>query len=297
MVFQSYALYPHKSVKQNLEFGLKLRRTSEEEIERRVALASEILGISELLGRKPKQLSGGQRQRVALGRAIVREPEVFLMDEPLSNLDAKLRTQTRAELIGLQKRLGTTTIYVTHDQVEAMTMGHRIAIMDSGIVQQLDTPQNIYDAPRNLFVAGFVGSPPMNFVTAEVGAGDGGLTLASAAGDIRFSGIRHDGLASYIGDSVIVGVRPEAVEIVTGAERKDGVARAAVELVEPLGPEKLLHLRTSGGTKLLTHIDSGRMLTAGDEVDIVVKPERLYFFDRQTELALGRQTAESGRRV
>src|SRR5213594_2400996 len=177
MVFQSYALYPHMSVYDNLAFGLKLRKTPKKEIDRRVHEAAEILGIGTLLNRKPKQLSGGQRQRVALGRAIVREPKVFLMDEPLSNLDAKLRVQTRAELIKLHRRLGTTFIYVTHDQIEAMTMGTRIAVMSQGVLQQIDTPQNLYDHPANMFVAGFIGSPSMNFLDATLVKQDGKLMV------------------------------------------------------------------------------------------------------------------------
>src|SRR6266545_3901034 len=218
MVFQSYALYPHMTVYDNLAFGLKLRKTPKSEIERRVKEAADILGLANLLKRKPKQLSGGQRQRVALGRAIVREPLVFLMDEPLSNLDAKLRVQTRAELIKLHQRLQTTVVYVTHDQVEAMTMGHRIAVLRDGILQQLDTPQRLYDTPANMFVAGFIGSPAMNFFDGQI-AGDGSEALYAQSNSIRLeipSGKREQ-LKPYVGREVVFGIRPEDVH--HGAER------------------------------------------------------------------------------
>src|SRR5450756_2504609 len=209
MVFQSYALYPHMSVYDNMAFGLRLRKTPKADIDRRVHEAATILGIENLFHRKPKELSGGQRQRVALGRAIVREPKVFLMDEPLSNLDAKLRVQTRAELIKLHQRLQTTIIYVTHDQVEAMTMGTRIAVMKDGLLQQLDTPRNIYARPTNMFVAGFIGSPAMNFFDAAVTSSDGEAHLRGDGFGLSLSGERARVLSAYNGKQVVMGIRPE----------------------------------------------------------------------------------------
>src|SRR6185437_14045692 len=209
MVFQSYALYPHMSVYDNLAFGLRLRHTPKKEIDRRVHEAAEVLGISALLNRKPKQLSGGQRQRVALGRAIVREPKVFLMDEPLSNLDAKLRVATRAELIKLHQRLQTTVIYVTHDQTEAMTMGSRIAVLRDGVLQQLDTPQTVYDHPSNMFVAGFIGSPAMNFFPSELTSTDGQMTVDTGAFQLNVPAQYQPKLKSFGKSSVILGLRPE----------------------------------------------------------------------------------------
>ncbi|MBX6341044.1 MAG: sn-glycerol-3-phosphate ABC transporter ATP-binding protein UgpC, partial [Thermomicrobiaceae bacterium] len=237
MVFQNYALYPHMNVRDNMAFGLQLRRFPKQEIDRRVQEAARLLGLEALLDRKPRQLSGGQRQRVALGRAIVREPQVFLMDEPLSNLDAKLRVQTRAEIIKLQQRLGTTTIYVTHDQTEAMTMGHRIAVMSAGVLQQLDTPQEIYDRPANLFVATFIGSPAMNVFPAMVDRGDGGMRLVSDGVVLRVPSARADRLEGYLGREVLVGIRPEHFEVAGpgGDGRGAGqTLRLPVELVEPL---------------------------------------------------------------
>src|ERR687883_768672 len=215
MVFQSYALYPHMTVYDNLAFGLKLRKTPKAEIDRRVKEAAEILGLQNLLKRKPKQLSGGQRQRVALGRAIVREPQVFLMDEPLSNLDAKLRVETRAGLIKLHQRLLTTTVYVTHDQTEAMTMGHRIAVLRDGLLQQLDTPQTLYDRPANLFVAGFIGSPAMNFFQGQIERANGRVDVLM--GDQRLpidesELALHPGLGERAGEPVVVGIRPEHLQ-------------------------------------------------------------------------------------
>src|SRR5687768_8211612 len=211
MVFQSYALYPHMTVYDNLAFGLKLRRTPKAEIDRRVKEAAEILGLQNLLARKPKQLSGGQRQRVALGRAIVREPQVFLMDEPLSNLDAKLRVQTRAELIKLHQRLQTTVIYVTHDQVEAMTMGSRIAVMRDGILQQLETPQTLYDKPANMFVAGFIGSPAMNFFDGKCTGTPDAMYIDGGTFKLRVPPDKAEKLVRYIGKDIVFGIRPEDI--------------------------------------------------------------------------------------
>jgi multiple sugar transport system ATP-binding protein len=259
MVFQSYALYPHMTVYDNLAFALRNRRVPRAEIDQRVRRAAEILQMEKLLKRKPKQLSGGQRQRVALGRAIVREPEAFLMDEPLSNLDAKLRVETRAEILKLQERLGTTTIYVTHDQVEAMTMGDRIAVMNEGLLQQVGTPEEVYTDPRNVFVAGFIGSPSMNLVPAPLV--DGG------------------------GPNRIVGFRPEHVR--TGGAAGDGLSFSArVDVVEYLGDERLVHLVRKDTPLLATlpveeHVESGQELTFG------VPREKLYLFNAETEERVG----------
>src|SRR5437764_4782867 len=211
MVFQSYALYPHMLVYHNMAFGLKLRKRPKPEIERRVKEAAELLGLQNLLQRKPKQLSGGQRQRVALGRAIVREPQVFLMDEPLSNLDAKLRVETRAGLIKLHQRLQTTTIYVTHDQVEAMTMGSRIAVLRDGVLQQLDTPQTLYDKPSNMFVAGFIGSPAMNFFDAKISGTPDAMYIDGGSFKLRVPADKAERLTTYIGKDVVFGIRPEDI--------------------------------------------------------------------------------------
>jgi multiple sugar transport system ATP-binding protein len=228
MVFQNYALYPHYDVERNLGFGLRVRRMPRDEVRRRVTKISRVLGLQEFLKRKPRQLSGGQRQRVAMGRAIVREPEVFLMDEPLSNLDAKLRVQMRAQITRIQRDLGATTIYVTHDQVEAMTMGDRVAVMRKGQLQQLDEPQRLYDEPANLFVASFIGSPAMNFFEAEVGAG------MCRIGEFELPVDRPE-LAAYAGRRVAVGVRPEDV-------RQGPGLQGTVALAEALGPEQLVHV-------------------------------------------------------
>jgi multiple sugar transport system ATP-binding protein len=255
MVFQSYALYPHMTVYDNLAFALRNRRLPKREIDDRVRRAGEILQLTELLKRKPKQLSGGQRQRVALGRAIVREPAVFLMDEPLSNLDAKLRVETRAEILKLQQRLGTTTIYVTHDQVEAMTMGRRIAVLREGVLQQVGTPEELYTAPRNVFVAGFIGSPSMNLVPAA--ALNGG------------------------GDDTIVGFRPEHVRV--GQTGSTGLAfDASVDVVEYLGDDVLVHLARDG-TVLLARLPADERVHQGDRLELSVPAEKLHRFDAATE--------------
>jgi multiple sugar transport system ATP-binding protein len=256
MVFQSYALYPHMRVYDNLAFGLRNKKVPRREIDRRVNEAAEMLDLAPLLKRKPKQLSGGQRQRVALGRAIVREPAVFLMDEPLSNLDAKLRVATRAEILKLHQRVGTTTIYVTHDQVEAMTMGDRIVVMNHGVLQQAGTPEELYTRPRNLFVAGFIGSPAMNLVPAEVvDAGGGGR---------------------------IAGFRPEHVEL--GDRSGDDRIRFAgrTEVVEYLGDEQLVHL-TVKDTPILAKLPVEERLASGGELSLSVPRDKLHLFDRETE--------------
>ncbi len=281
MVFQSYALYPHMSVFDNLAFGLKLRKTPKEEIRRRVDQAAQILGLQRLLDRKPKALSGGQRQRVALGRAIVREPKVFLMDEPLSNLDAKLRVQTRAEIARLHQRLGTTTIYVTHDQVEAMTMGDRIAVMRDGILQQAGSPEELYDHPANVFVAGFIGSPAMNFATVQ--KADGGLSLGGA--QLQIGGAAAQIVANRPqGSSLIFGFRPEHLEFADGNQNMVRMP-VNVEVVEYLGNEELIHART-GETEIVALVSSERRLKPGDNIELGVPMEKIHLFDPETEETL-----------
>jgi multiple sugar transport system ATP-binding protein len=284
MVFQSYALYPHMTVQQNLEFGLKLRKTPREEMDARVRKAAEILGISELLDRKPKQLSGGQRQRVAVGRAIVRQPAVFLFDEPLSNLDAKLRVQMRAQISKLQQELATTTVYVTHDQIEAMTMGHRIAVMRAGALQQVGTPLEVYEEPANLFVAGFIGTPPMNFIPATLE--DGGATIAASGFRLPVPGRWRAAAAGGAGRRVVLGVRPESIR---EAAREGAGATfpfsARVEFVEPLGHEAIVHGRV-GQDVVVAKVDPHRAPAIGAEVPLVLELDALHLFDAATERRL-----------
>ncbi|MBE0565654.1 MAG: sn-glycerol-3-phosphate ABC transporter ATP-binding protein UgpC, partial [Krumholzibacteria bacterium] len=248
MVFQNYALYPHMTVRQNLDFGLRIRKLPRAEIDRRVGEAARILGLEAYLERKPRQLSGGQRQRVAVGRAIVRQPAVFLFDEPLSNLDAKLRVQMRAEITGLQRRLGTTTVYVTHDQVEAMTMGHRIAVLKDGELQQVGTPRELYETPANLFVARFIGTLPLNVLSGTIGRDGRSVSLAGLDLDLELGGSAGAAARGHGGRAVLVGVRAEHLRDVP---RTGGGPTAAVqlqvELVEPLGHEVLVHGRLAGG--------------------------------------------------
>jgi len=282
MVFQSYALYPHMSVFDNLAFGLKLRKMPKAEIDKRVREAAGILGLERLLDRKPKALSGGQRQRVALGRAIVREPKVFLMDEPLSNLDAKLRVQTRAEILRIHRRLGTTIVYVTHDQVEAMTMGDRIAVMKDGILQQVGTPQELYTHPANLFVAGFIGSPAMNFVTVKA-AGDG---LMMGQSKLTLSGEPAKAAAAQpAGSDLTIGFRPEHLEI--AADGGDQAVRfpATVDVVEYMGNDELIHA-SAEGSDIVALIPSNRNVKAGQKVDFSVPLGKLFVFDPESEKAL-----------
>ena len=275
MVFQSYALYPQMSVYDNLAFGLRNQKVEKAEIDRRVQDAAKILELEPLLTRKPKQLSGGQRQRVALGRAIVREPQVFLMDEPLSNLDAQLRVATRAEILKLQERLETTTIYVTHDQVEAMTMGDKIAVMRAGVLQQLGSPEELYTTPRNVFVAGFIGSPSMNLVPVE--RAEGG----------RF---HHDGfeielperVAGHAADGATVGFRPEHLRIGQGSQDGDVRIPASIDVVEYLGDEQLVHLH-AGNVDLVAKVPVEPRVRAGQEVVLQLPAEKLYLFDRDSE--------------
>jgi len=282
MVFQNYALYPHMSVYDNIAFGLKLRGTPKAEIERRVNDVAAILGLKQLLQRKPKELSGGQRQRVAVGRAIAREPAVFLMDEPLSNLDAKLRIQTRAELEKIHQRLGKTTIYVTHDQVEAMTMGDRIAVMKDGLLQQVGSPQELHDRPANLFVAGFIGSPSMNFFPAKVTGSAG-----QAAADAGFAQVPLDGRADRaLGRDVIMGIRPEDFHDLSraGADGRLPVT-ARVEVVEYLGNELQLHL-TAGGRTFIARVSPETRTQPGADLRLGFDPRKVHLFDSATEEAI-----------
>ncbi len=287
MVFQSYALYPHMSVYDNMAFGLKLRKTPRAEIERRVRESAGLLGIQELLDRKPKALSGGQRQRVALGRAIVREPAVFLMDEPLSNLDAKLRVQTRSELSKLHQRLETTFIYVTHDQVEAMTMGTRIAVMRDGILQQVDTPQELYNLPANVFVAGFIGSPAMNFFDVTLTGTRDKMYLDGGTFKVEIPSNRTQRLESYLGKEVIFGVRPEDVHDPNYAP--PGIIGAPVtsrvDVTELMGNEVFLYL-VSGDKNYIARVDPRTAARVGQEIEVLVNMENMHVFDRDTEVAV-----------
>ena len=287
MVFQSYALYPHMSVYDNMAFGLKLRKTPKAEINRRVHEGGRMLGIEDLLDRKPKQLSGGQRQRVALGRAIVREPQVFLMDEPLSNLDAKLRVQARAEISKLWQRLDTTWIYVTHDQTEAMTMGTRIALLRDGILQQLDTPQSLYDHPVNLFVAGFIGAPAMNFFDVTVVEENGTLALDGGVFKLEVPAEKRQGLMAYKGQEIILGLRPENVHDPNFVPPGTTVSpiKGRVDVTELMGNEIFVYL-VSGNTTFIARVDPRSQVKAGDEVEVLVSMDRMKAFDRRTEEAI-----------
>jgi multiple sugar transport system ATP-binding protein len=287
MVFQSYALYPHMSVYDNMAFGLKLRRMPKDEIDRRVKEAARTLGISELLDRKPKQLSGGQRQRVAVGRAIVRDPAVFLMDEPLSNLDAKLRVQARAEISKLHQRLGTTFIYVTHDQVEAMTMGTRIAVMNAGILQQIDTPQNLYNYPVNVFVAGFIGSPAMNFFDAQLTEQDGRIAIQTQDFRLNIPADRQDVYRPHLGKDVIFGIRPEDVHDPDFAPPNIREARleAEVTVTELMGNEVVVYLETASH-ELLGRFDPRTKVRVGNKIEAALNMGNMHIFDKETEQAI-----------
>ncbi|MCL5104059.1 MAG: sn-glycerol-3-phosphate ABC transporter ATP-binding protein UgpC [Armatimonadetes bacterium] len=289
MVFQNYALYPHMSVYDNMAFGLKLRKLSKNEIQQRVSEAANMLGLQELLNRKPKQLSGGQRQRVALGRAIVREPAVFLMDEPLSNLDAKLRVQTRAEIIKLHRRLGITTIYVTHDQVEAMTMGDRIVVMSAGLVQQVDTPLGLYNHPANKFVAGFIGTPSMNFLDAKIEKNGDGCYIDGGCFKVKAPADKAEHLASYVGKEVQFGIRPEDIfdkslnNIVQATG--DNLAKATVDVIEPMGPIVTMYL-SCGDHSMVATIDADTKAKEDTELDLVFDMAKTHVFDKDTEKAI-----------
>jgi multiple sugar transport system ATP-binding protein len=316
MVFQSYALYPHMSVADNISYGLRIRGMDKAEINRRVKKAAEMLELGPLLTRRPKQLSGGQRQRVAMGRAIVREPQVFLMDEPLSNLDAKLRVQMRSEISQVQQELNVTTIYVTHDQVEAMTMGDRVALMKGGVLQQLGEPQFLYDNPDNIFVAGFIGSPPMNMATGQLAPDGAGLAvrLGSALLPLHPAvGVERPALARYVGRDVAVGIRSEDMEdarLVRGADNEPRL-RATVSMVEALGSAIMVHFGVDApkvvtedtralerdahasdavvrahGTPFVASFAPRSRVRVGDTVEVVVDTERIHFFDPTTGAAI-----------
>ena len=286
MVFQSYALYPHMSVYDNMAFGLKLRKTPKQEIKRRVQEAAEILNIEDMLTRKPRQLSGGQRQRVALGRAIVREPKVFLFDEPLSNLDAKLRGAMRSEITKLHQRLATTFIYVTHDQIEAMTMASRIAVINKGILQQLDTPQVLYDRPDNMFVAGFMGAPAMNFFKAKVRKDDSRLFVEAGSFKVPIS-LDRKPYQNFVDKSVIMGIRPE--DIYNQAFVPSGLHAAPVEakvdVTELMGNEIYLYL-LAGQDSIVARVDPRTDFHMGDKVQVAFNMDKVQLFDPDTEKAI-----------
>jgi multiple sugar transport system ATP-binding protein len=287
MVFQSYALYPHMSVYDNMAFGLKLRKVPKNEIDQRVRDAGRRLGIEHLLDRKPKQLSGGQRQRVAVGRAIVRNPAVFLMDEPLSNLDAKLRVQARAEISKLHQQLGTTFIYVTHDQVEAMTMGTRIAVMKDGVLQQIDSPQTLYERPDNVFVAGFIGSPSMNFFDATVTQQDGKMFVDTGQFRLHVPANRIDVLKPHLGKQVVFGIRPEHIHdpqyAPPGIESE--LVESKVEVTELMGNEIIVYLE-SHGKPFLARVDPRSKAHIGNTMQMAMNLSNMHLFDKQTEKAI-----------
>lgn len=286
MVFQNYALYPHMSVFENMSFGLKLNKTPKEEIKRRVEEAARILDITHLLDRKPKALSGGQKQRVALGRAIVREPKVFLLDEPLSNLDAKLRAAMRTELTKLHNRVGTTFVYVTHDQVEAMTMATRIVVMKDGLIQQVDTPQNLYDSPCNIFVAGFIGTPQMNFIKGILSKKGEDVFFNFEDISLKLPKEKAEApeLADYIGKEVVVGLRPEGIsdDESAVAANPDSSFTVNVDVTELMGAEIYLYL-TIGETNLIARVSSRSRSRAGDTIKVAFDMSRLHIFDNDTE--------------
>jgi multiple sugar transport system ATP-binding protein len=318
MVFQSYALYPHMSVADNIAYGLRIRRMDKAEIDQRVKKVADMLELAPLLDRKPKQLSGGQRQRVAMGRAIVREPQVFLMDEPLSNLDAKLRVQMRAEIAQVQRDLDVTTIYVTHDQTEAMTMGDRVAVLKAGILQEVGDPQYLYDNPANIFVAGFIGSPPMNMAVGKVARDGDDLVVRLGSATIRLHpavAAQRPGLAAYVARDVAVGIRSEDMEdarLVRDAPA-DTRLKAEVSLVEALGAQIVVHFEVDApkvvtedtkllekdahtdeapaheeiqGTKFVASFAPRSRVRAGDQIEVVIDTERMHFFDPQTGAAI-----------
>ena len=287
MVFQNYALYPHMTVFDNMAFGLKLRKINKEEIKRRVEEAARILDIAHLLQRRPKALSGGQKQRVALGRAIVREPSVFLLDEPLSNLDAKLRATMRTELTKLHKRLETTFIYVTHDQIEAMTMATRIVVMKDGIIQQVDTPQNLYDKPCNIFVAGFLGTPQMNFVNCRLEDDHGDVCLCFGDNKLKLPAEKanDEALKDYIGKEVIAGIRPELVhddEAFLNAN-PGLVIPAHIDVTELMGAEIYIYFTTAEDTNMVARVSSRSAVKPDTDIKVGVDTSRVHIFDKDTE--------------
>jgi multiple sugar transport system ATP-binding protein len=285
MVFQNYALYPHMSVYQNMAFGLRMRKFEKPEIDRRVKQAADVLGIHALLERRPRQLSGGQRQRVALGRAIVRNPRVFLFDEPLSNLDAALRVQMRVELKRLHDRLETTAIYVTHDQVEAMTLGDRVVVMRDGMVQQEGAPLELYERPAKRFVAGFIGSPAMNFIAVTITANGDALWAEAPGLRVRVPPQKTERLRRYSGQRVILGLRPETLRPAGTGASADYTFDATVEVVEPLGSEILLDTRV-GESPVVARVDPGVRTSAHERVRLAFEPERAHFFDAASEAAI-----------
>jgi multiple sugar transport system ATP-binding protein len=310
MIFQSYALYPQMSVAENIGFALKMQKIPKSEIDKRVKDAAAVLGISDWLDRKPTQLSGGQRQRVAMGRAIVREPSAFLMDEPLSNLDAKLRVQMRAEVARVQKRIGVATLYVTHDQIEAMTLGHRVAVLRDGVLQQCDTPQVLYDRPTNVFVAGFIGSPAMNLFEGGISTDFGSLSLGTQRVALSPDALRkHPGLKRYGGQRVVIGIRPEDFHAKSGGEFTSAIV-GDVELVEALGSELLVHFSTDarivqsessarnkseeeprpeiteGSANCVARIEPGNLVRTGDRFTFSISSDKLEFFDLESGVAV-----------
>jgi multiple sugar transport system ATP-binding protein len=285
MVFQNYALYPHMSVYDNMAFGLKMRKFARAEIGQRVREAADILGIQTLLQRKPRQLSGGQRQRVALGRAIVRHPQVFLFDEPLSNLDAKLRVQMRVELKKIHDRLGTTAIYVTHDQVEAMTLGDRVVVMRDGFVQQVGEPLDLYNEPANRFVAGFIGSPAMNFAPVHVAEEGGEIHAVGDGIRLKLPAPAAARLKAHTGRDVTLGIRPEDLRIASGEAANGLGVDAVVEVVERLGSEILLDVKVGGGS-MVAAVEPTVQTKVREQLRLALNPERLHFFDAQTEAAI-----------
>ncbi len=287
MVFQNYALYPHMNIYDNMSFGLKIRKMSKEEIDRRVKNAAEILGITDLLDRKPKQLSGGQRQRVAMGRAIVRDPKVFLMDEPLSNLDAKLRVQMRAELSKLHDRLETTMIYVTHDQVEAMTLADRIVVLKEGVIQQIADPITLYNEPANVFVAGFIGSPAMNFLTAKISKKDNNLAIVGNGFEIDIPHEvvnKFETISNYIGKEIVLGIRPENIidPQINPAEDYNNLLTAEVDVIEPMGSEINLYLNI-GEESIVAIVDPESKAQVGDKMEISFDLNKINLFDVESE--------------
>ena len=289
MVFQNYALYPHMTVYDNMAFGLKLRKVPKDEIDKKVREAARILDLEKLLDRKPKALSGGQRQRVAMGRAIVRNPKVFLMDEPLSNLDAKLRVQMRIEISKLHENLGATIIYVTHDQTEAMTLGTRIVVMKDGIVQQVDTPQNLYNTPCNQFVAGFIGSPQMNFMDALVNVNGNDVTLKVGEHVLKVPASKKQALidGGYDGKTVVLGIRPEDVHDSQAfiSNSPDSVINSKIKVYELLGAEVFLYFDLEG-TQMTARVNPRTTLRTGDDAIFALDMEKIHLFDKDTELTI-----------
>jgi len=284
MVFQNYALYPHMTAYQNMAFGLKLKKVSKKEIDRRVRRAADILEITNLLERKPKAMSGGQRQRIAIGRAIVRDPKVFLFDEPLSNLDAKLRVQMRVELQKLHQRLETTMVYVTHDQTEAMTLGDRIVVLKDGDIMQIGSPMELYNEPDNMFVAGFIGSPPINFIEGMI-KDDGGLTFVNENLGINFKLLSDyviEGLGVYVGKDVVMGIRPEDLASSPITDRKTQAFPIVINAIEQMGNEMLIYAPL-GNKQLIARLAPDTRASAGDKVDIFIDVSKMQFFDKKTE--------------